>query len=424
MLVALGVCLACAASVSAQTNERIYEALDFRFVTPGARAVGMGKTFIGLADDATAANSNPAGLSNLLEQEVSFEFNWTKNQHYRLTSLTPGEPSATRPFGQTVAVPAFVGYAIPVRRFTVLLFRNVAQEYKEQFAFEGRPLPFAPSSEDGAFGHVDIAAANYGVGLSYVVNRRLAVGGAVVITALNVASQGRSGTPLNPRNGTDTADSGVGWTGVGGVLFKVSPRLSLGAAYHGGARFSLETTLFGLFLEQGADRDMTGVKRRVDYVIPDRYSLGASWRVRSRLTVLADVARVRYSRLVTPNFLVVDFMDSAAGLSYRNFYVDDVTEVHAGVEYRVYAASTTWAFRGGAFTDPDHQMHYRRAGNNLEHVADRFLDFRFNSVKPRTDVGGTLGVGVAVRNRVQVDAAFSLSRKAREVVVSAVVKLR
>ena len=40
---------------SAQTNERIYEDLDFRFVTPGARAVAMGKTFIGLADDATAA---------------------------------------------------------------------------------------------------------------------------------------------------------------------------------------------------------------------------------------------------------------------------------------------------------------------------------------------------------------------------------
>ena len=68
---------------AAQTNERMYEDLDFRFVTPGARAVAMGKTFIGLADDATAAVSNPAGLSNLLEQEFSFEFTGTKIKHQR-----------------------------------------------------------------------------------------------------------------------------------------------------------------------------------------------------------------------------------------------------------------------------------------------------------------------------------------------------
>ena len=47
---------------NAQTNERIYEGLNFRFVTPGARAVGMGVTFIGLADDATAAASESRWL--------------------------------------------------------------------------------------------------------------------------------------------------------------------------------------------------------------------------------------------------------------------------------------------------------------------------------------------------------------------------
>src|SRR5262245_8603133 len=39
-----------AGNVFAQSNERVYEELDFRFVTPGARAVAMGKTFVGLAD--------------------------------------------------------------------------------------------------------------------------------------------------------------------------------------------------------------------------------------------------------------------------------------------------------------------------------------------------------------------------------------
>ena len=90
-----GVAICCVAlltaDAAAQTNERIYEDLDFRFVTPGARAVGMGKTFVGLADDATAAESNPAGMSNLLEQEFSFEFIGTQIKHERFV------PGATPP---------------------------------------------------------------------------------------------------------------------------------------------------------------------------------------------------------------------------------------------------------------------------------------------------------------------------------------
>jgi hypothetical protein len=39
--------------------------VDFRFNNPGARANAMGGAFIGLADDATAAYTNPAGLTIL-----------------------------------------------------------------------------------------------------------------------------------------------------------------------------------------------------------------------------------------------------------------------------------------------------------------------------------------------------------------------
>lgn len=48
--------------------------LNFRFNNPGARANGMGGAFIGLADDATAAYTNPAGLTILTEPEVSIEY--------------------------------------------------------------------------------------------------------------------------------------------------------------------------------------------------------------------------------------------------------------------------------------------------------------------------------------------------------------
>src|ERR1700742_5069436 len=91
-ILALTACLLVPArKMSAQTDERLYENLSFRFTTPGARAAAMGKTFIGLADDATAAVSNPAGLSNLLEQEFSFEFSGTQLRHQRTGELGVGD---------------------------------------------------------------------------------------------------------------------------------------------------------------------------------------------------------------------------------------------------------------------------------------------------------------------------------------------
>ena len=48
-------------------------AIEFDFSNPGARSLAMGGAFVGLADDATAAYANPAGLTALLQPEVSLE---------------------------------------------------------------------------------------------------------------------------------------------------------------------------------------------------------------------------------------------------------------------------------------------------------------------------------------------------------------
>ncbi len=47
--------------------------LEISFSNPGARSLGFGGAFVALADDATAAFANPAGLVQLLEPEVSIE---------------------------------------------------------------------------------------------------------------------------------------------------------------------------------------------------------------------------------------------------------------------------------------------------------------------------------------------------------------
>ena len=68
-----GVVLAFAAALAmgsavpahAVTDEEVFRTFRFNFVNPGGRALAMGGAFVGIADDATAAAANPAGLTNL-----------------------------------------------------------------------------------------------------------------------------------------------------------------------------------------------------------------------------------------------------------------------------------------------------------------------------------------------------------------------
>ncbi|MGH8636368.1 MAG: OmpP1/FadL family transporter [Burkholderiales bacterium] len=436
------------AAARGQTNERNYEDFDFHFVTPGARAAGMGRAFIGLADDATAAASNPAGLANLLRQEFSIEFIGARNRH---TRFIPSEDGQTQTFGSTALTPSFLSYVIPHRRGGVSFFRHAVQDYKEDFAFQGRFIESLNDFEDGAFGTLSVQAENYGMSTAYVISELVAVGGSFSVARLNLAGDARSGSPdtrdgnlirSNPRNGTTMAGTDLSWSGVAGVLVKPIPGVVLGATYNGGSTFHLTTRMVGTFLRtripgdpstrESVDR--TGDEFEVDYVAPPRYSAGASWRIGNRLTVLGDWSFVAYSRRVNENFLIVDFQDPDAGLiddeATRRcrqpcaFYIDDVHEWHGGAEYRFYRPGFTTALRGGVFTDPDHQLRFRSGGNDPSHPADKILNFRFNTVRPKTDVGVTAGLGIALANRLQFDVAVTHSHDLTELVISTVIRPR
>src|SRR5829696_5902054 len=64
--------------------------LQFNFGNPGARSLGMGGAFLGLADDASAAEANPAGLTILRKAEISLEArNYLEEQLFTTTGTFP-----------------------------------------------------------------------------------------------------------------------------------------------------------------------------------------------------------------------------------------------------------------------------------------------------------------------------------------------
>jgi len=70
----VAVCVLVVLPVAAQnTDIEALSGLQFNFGNPGARSLGMGGAFLGLADDASAAEANPAGLTILRKMEFSLE---------------------------------------------------------------------------------------------------------------------------------------------------------------------------------------------------------------------------------------------------------------------------------------------------------------------------------------------------------------
>src|SRR5437763_5432074 len=60
-------------ALAQNTDIESLSGLQFNFGNPGARSLGMGGAFLGLADDASAAEANPAGLTILRKPEISVE---------------------------------------------------------------------------------------------------------------------------------------------------------------------------------------------------------------------------------------------------------------------------------------------------------------------------------------------------------------
>ena len=116
---------------------------DFNFDNPGARAVGMGGAFISLVDDATAAQSNPAGLVVLTRPEISTEFKYTefKTRVFNFDSPKLLEEVANRrpltvigrDFEDDRFSPSFLSFVYPWNKFTFAVFRHELVNYKSNF---------------------------------------------------------------------------------------------------------------------------------------------------------------------------------------------------------------------------------------------------------------------------------------------------
>jgi long-subunit fatty acid transport protein len=408
----------------------------------------MGGAFLAVADDATAAVTNPAGLPQLQRPEISAEVKFTEYTNtIRYVTNTPQEGVAgvyhSQDFDDHVTTPSFFSFVYPTERFVGAVFVREPVHFKSNFTTEGVFHPCGTRIEEQRVGfepaalhtlndpcqvtrgvsqprsfpvqsRLDITAVSFGaaVGLNLAKLHPLLpnLGGSLEFAQGSVNSRLQRfdfAPPPTVRQQTSVSESAIDVGFNVGILWKPIADLSVGAVFRRGPQFNLQETLLSEPVPSSSAPSSFGRIQVVDFrfKVPDSYGAGVAYRFFDRFTIALDVVRIRYSQLLD-NFQVV-FPGSEA----NQYKLDDATEVHGGAEYVFFIRRIPVAVRAGFYTDPDHKIRFTGAKETVEHTL-------FPGGKNQIHVTG--GVGIVPIPSLQIDFAVNQSDPVKEFVISTV----
>jgi long-chain fatty acid transport protein len=429
--------------------------LQFNFGNPGARSLGMGGAFLGLADDASAAEANPAGLTILRKLEISVEGrNFEEQQHFSTSGTFPEINRTSFTHFSPRVDPTFASVVVPIKnRFTLGVYyheplRNegagtVVPTFNQltggletnvpDFFFLSQKgtvtdaqgciaertstknplsclqytiIPFVSALKVqeqtlGIAGAFKVGDFSFGATARYQQFHEEALTvrfdqdpNTLALIGFQSFSVQASGDIL--KRG-DKVDKQTDVTFAGGMKWAPNDKFSLGAVYKQGATF--ETPTFAA----NANTDFEFVKAGdTVFHIPDVFGAGVAFRPIPVLTLTFDAVHVTYSNLVD-DFVSINEDIRAIDKAYG---ADDVTELHLGAEY-FFSTKIPVALRGGVWRDPAHSVEFRGPLNTPSAVASAIL---YPKGKPQTHI--SVGVGLAWP-RFQIDAAYDRSETFR-----------
>lgn len=383
---------------------------DFSFSNPGARSVGFGGAFAALADDATAAYANPAGLVQLVEPEISMEARqWSRSPSFVAGGRIDGEPTGIgidtregiyfdRDHSQDLG-PSFAAVVIPKGRWSFALYGHQLAKYElftesQGFFSESDPFlrPFSSQRQ-----RVDLEVTTAAVATGWRMNDRLSFGLGLVFSQTSL--QATTEAYLPDEDSLESIFSKVTFlperrwlvstldfdetdvTINAGVLGKVSEQVSGGLFYRQGPEvrgiFEGEAPLFP---------DSPRFRSGAVFQVPDVLGGGLAWRSRDgRVTLAMEVDRVGYAgqlRAVGGGEDDDEEEEEEEDVDFR-----DTWEYHVGAEYALLQSTPIIALRAGYWIEK-YQNGFVDANDNLTHLS--------------------AGIGIAARS-FQIDLAADFS---------------
>jgi long-chain fatty acid transport protein len=445
--------------------------LTFNFRNPGARSLAMGGAFLGLADDATAAEANPAGLTILRVPEVSLELRHSRTD--TVMNASGDYPDLSRDIFFTHSDAAEVSFAsvvLPADRWALAAYYhqplkieseiNMAWEFNllNQAVLRDLPFVFIPRGnpvgsalpvsrqrcielqlEDiGAcsgfqqtpfYSLVEMKQETFGLAAAVQFGRLSLGAGARYQTFSQAALTIRFDDFLTPIEAliqaTELDEEGNAkeendTTFTAGFKYAFTDSFSIGGVYKQGAEFPtavFQAVAFGDEFEEEAFP--------TTFHVPDTAGIGFAWRPLPALTLLGDAVFIRYSNLTD------DFRSAYGEIQILDqpYQIEDSTEYHFGAEYFI-ASRIPVAIRAGWWREPGHGLEYVGPLTCTDpQIAepDRVL-CAANRVRSATIFPGskdedhyTVGIGLSWPN-FSIDAAYDTADSFKVGSLSAVVR--
>jgi long-subunit fatty acid transport protein len=402
--------------------------------------MGLGGAFLSLADDATAAQANPAGLGFLPKWEFFAELRSIDNSAQSSTateSLTGIDTFvATGSDLDDVVTPSFVSGVVAfssLNRWSLGFSRqevlNVSNATVSQFAFTFTDSPGALLAEGQ--GSLDTEIVNFNVSGGFRITDALGIGATLTASTIDVKADvtnlivdtggAFAGEPvleptLDLRTAIDDTDDDFVF-GLG-LIYK-KPKWGAGLVYRQGPTFAVQQNIL---LTPADNQQPTAMGLDVFNVtqalgdtvtntfgLPDNLGLGGNWNATDKLTVAANIERIIYSNMLDGFIAGVNLLTDFDA----EFTVDDATEYRLGVEYVFLnrnSKAPPIALRGGGFTQSDATIRATSTGTQ---------GFGSEEVFSGGDdqVHGTVGLGFNFK-RAKLDLAADFADTNNEYVIS------
>jgi len=456
-----------AAPASAQIESALLSKVTFNLVTPGGKSLAMGGAFTAIADDATAALANPAGLGLL----SAFEAGVSGKRFDDVLGLVTARSTASGGLG--AAYPAvtavnsdleghtqsleYAGVVIPVSSRVV-----AAVTYAENLRFRGDPGELGygyielRDNRSGSsttrrdflfeyreFGAVELRNRLLAFSAGVRVTERLRVGLGLSLNRASFHLEGDAGgahrivnrtfispTQIDVRTETlEVRDFGGTQAGlIVGVHADLADGLTAGASFRTTHRTSGTLALGGDVPPVLQDQR----ERRFSFQVPRDATLGVAWRPAPGLTVAGELQWIGYGDTAREPLPVQSYRGLVGpfpGVFREDLLAelqspDDVFVPRLGVEYVATLSKVRMAFRLGYHREPAHGVTANLVVRDAQGAPFDVTDPPFSeSVRTvfdggRADDRFSGGLGLTLARSLSIDLAFDVGRSSRQIAMS------
>jgi len=422
-------------------NTPIWHGIDFDFSQPGARSRGIGSAFVGAADDATAAVTNPAGLVQLPEMQISLEgrtvakessdVDWGGNT---MGSIRNEDRTDVSFFCFSTPVKVYKDFSINTAVFYSKLSSLGNNISLPEFSFtandEGSRFaalyPEYTSKLDLA---LDELGASFGVGL---LDGKLMLGAGISALYLNLESKYKQDPTqvIDPElditeefgrfhEEVTVNDDDFEFAFRVGLLYSPIKKLTVGASARIMPEMNYETK-YNIVSDTGIDDtgryDFSEFKGEVNQKlqIPNVFSLGASYRITDKWTFFAEGRYIEYSHLMDDYDAIWRGPYNYGGTVKGRYDIDDIIQPHIGTEYVFMLKDTTpLAVRLGSYYEPAHEIKFEASTTDSSVQSVEMAKAMENLMDGGEDLWHfTVGLGTVIKNKYQIDAAADFTEGA------------